>query len=332
MKFSAIKSRRESIRIISPLIKLSIIFLVGWILYIQVFQNNKVEDLVLQFNLALSQEGTWLYFLLAVCLVPLNWALESIKWKFLVKTFQDFSLVQSFEAILAGISMAIITPGRVGEYGGRLIGIRKRNRPKAIIANFISSLSQNIITVGIGMVGALIFVQKYMPLHQGIFASLLMISLIIISFMLILYFKIDLLERLLSYLPDWKWIKSLKRSIVLFQKLEHDSLFKILGISTLRYATFLTQYVLLIFFFGVTGDLLPAILGVVTIFFLQSNLPLPPALSVLARGEMAIFLWSVFTSNVLGVLAASFSLWIINLVIPAILGTVVISQAKIFDS
>ena len=332
MKFSVTKSNRESIRIISPLLKLSIILFVGWILYIQVFQNNNVEDLILQFNLALNQEGSYLYFLLAVYLVPLNWILESIKWKSLVNTFQNFSLVQSFEAILAGISMAIITPGRVGEYGGRLIGIRKRNRPKAIIANFISSLSQNIITVGIGMFGALIFVQKYMPLHQGIFTSLLMISLIIISFMLILYFKIDLLERLLSYLPDWKWIKSLKRSIVLFQKLDTTELFKILGISTLRYATFLTQYVLLIFFFGVTDDLLSATLGVVTIFFLQSNLPLPPALSVLARGEMAIFLWSVFTLNVLGVLAASFSLWIINLVVPAILGTVVISQAKIFDS
>jgi hypothetical protein len=116
-----------------------------------------------------------------------------------------------------------------------------------------------------------------------------------------------------------------------FTDLGNTTLFYILTLSFVRYAVYLGQYVLLIFFFGVTDQLVPAILGVSTLFFLQSNLPLPPALSVLARGEMAIFLWSVFSSNVLGIVAATFSLWIINLVIPSILGAMIISQADLFE-
>jgi len=175
------------------------------------------------------------------------------------------------------------TPGRIGEYGGRLVGIKSENRSKAILANLISSLSQNIINLGLGLIMALVFFNTYMEIQQGVFLSLVFASTLLV------------------------------------------------GLLFVRYSVYLGQYVLLIFFFGVTDQLIPAMLGVSTLFFLQSNLPLPPALSVLARGEMAIFLWSVFTSNVLGIVAATFSLWIINLVIPSILGAAIISQADLFD-
>ena len=264
-------------------------------------------------------------------MVPVNWFLESLKWKSLINNFQSFDIKQAIQSVLAGVSVAIMTPGRIGEYGGRLVGIAKENQPKAIVANLISSLSQNIINIGIGLIGALIFMQRFMPMHESIFLSLMFISAIIISVMLLIYFRIDLLQGLLAYLPDWKWIQKIRLSVSSFQEMDSKSLFSILGISMFRYLTYLIQYVLLIFFFGVTDDILASILGVATIFFFQSNLPLPPALSVLARGEMAIFLWSVFTANILGIIAASFSLWIINLVLPAILGTIIISQATLFE-
>jgi type III secretory pathway component EscU len=149
--------------------------------------------------------------------------------------------------------------------------------------------------------------------------------------MMLIYFRIDLLGGIIAYLPDWAWVKKVKSSIVTFNGVTSTTLFSLLGVSLIRYITYLSQYVLIIYFFGVTDNFFASVLGVITIFFLQSNLPLPPALSVLARGEMAIFLWSVFTTNVLGVLAASFTLWLINLVFPAILGTIIISQAKIFE-
>jgi hypothetical protein len=312
-------------------VKIGIVLAMAWILYVQVLEKNELSGLIVQFNESLHQKGNSILLLIAVILVPLNWYIESKKWKLLINNFQSFSTKKSIYSILAGISLAIMTPGRIGEYGGRLIGIQKVNQPKAILANLISSLSQNILNIGIGLIGALIFIQKFMPLQQSVFLSLIFISTCIVSIMLLVYFRIDLLHGILSYLPSWKWIRKIQSSVSSFQKMDSLSLYSILGLSAFRYVIYLTQYVLLIFFFGVTEDIISSVLGVVTIFFLQSNLPLPPALSVLARGEMAIFLWSVFTTNILGIIAASFSLWLINLVIPAILGTIVISQAKIFE-
>ena len=318
-------------RVLTYALKFGIIFFMLWILYIQVFEKNDLSNLIIQFKESLIKTGNWIYITIAVCLVPINWLLESKKWKLLINHFQTFSMREALYSVLAGVSVAIMTPGRIGEYGGRLVGIKQSNQPKAILANLISSLSQNIINIGIGLVGAILFMQNFMPLHQTIFLSLMFMSSLIISIMLLIYFRIDLLSGIIAYLPGWKWVQKVRLSISSFEEMDSSALFTLLGISMLRYITYLSQYVLLIYFFGVTDNLIASVLGVVTIFFLQSNLPLPPALSVLARGEMAIFLWSVFTSNVLGIIAASFSLWIINLVLPAILGTIIISQAKIFE-
>jgi len=328
---SLLKSIKLNNKLLSISLKLVIILFMAWILYVQVFEKNDLSKLILQFNESINQKGSWVILTIAICLMPVNWFLESKKWKLLVNNFQQFNIKQAAYSVLAGVSVAIMTPGRIGEYGGRLVGISQVNQPKAILANLISSLSQNIINVGVGLVAALIFMQKFMPLQQSIFLSLMFISSIIIVVMLLIYFRIDLLHGILAYLPDWKWIQKIRSSVSSFQDMDSASLFTILGISMLRYVTYLSQYVLLIVFFGVTDDIVASILGVATIFFLQSNLPLPPALSVLARGEMAIFLWSVFTTNILGIIAASFSLWIINLVVPAILGTIIISQATIFE-
>lgn len=328
---SVVNTKYFSNKTLSYVLKLGIILFLSWILYIQIFAKNDLTELVVQFNESLVRKGNWLYLTIAISLVPLNWYLESKKWKFLVNQFQPFSIEQALSSVLAGVSVAIMTPGRIGEYGGRLIGIKQSNQPRALLANLISSLSQNIVNIGIGLVGALFFMQLFMPMHQSIFFSLMFMSLVIVAIMLTVYFRIDLLGGIIAYLPNWQWIQKVKSSISSFQQMDSSALISLLGISLLRYITYLSQYVLLIFFFGVTDNVISSILGVITIFFLQSNLPLPPALSVLARGEMAIFLWSVFTSNVLGIIAASFSLWIINLVIPAILGTMIISQAKLFE-
>ena len=318
-------------RVISICIKTVILLFLAVILYYQLFVRHDISELSSQFSTSVSVSFGWIYIAIVIILMPINWLLESIKWNVLVTKFQAFGIKKSLFSVLSGVSMAIMTPGRIGEYGGRLVGIKSENRSKAILANLISSLSQNIINLGLGLIMALVFFNTYMEIQQGVFLSLVFASTLLVGLLLLAFFRIDLIDGLLAYMPDYKWVEKIRRSVSSFTSIDNATLFYILGLSFVRYSVYLGQYVLLIFFFGVTDQLIPAMLGVSTLFFLQSNLPLPPALSVLARGEMAIFLWSVFTSNVLGIVAATFSLWIINLVIPSILGAAIISQADLFD-
>ncbi len=318
-------------RLISICIKSVVLLFLGVILYFQLFVKHDISELSNQFSSSISLSYGWTYFAAVVVLMPVNWFIESTKWNVLVTKFQSFGIQKSIFSVLSGVSMAIMTPGRIGEYGGRLVGIKSENRSKAILANLISSLSQNIINLGLGLIMALLFFNTHMEIQRSVFLSLVFASTLIVSTLLLTFFRIDLMDGLLAYFPQYKWVTKIRSSVSSFTDLGNTTLFYILTLSFVRYAVYLGQYVLLILFFGVTDQLVPAILGVSTLFFLQSNLPLPPALSVLARGEMAIFLWSVFSSNVLGIVAATFSLWIINLVIPSILGAMIISQADLFE-
>jgi uncharacterized membrane protein len=52
----------------------------------------------------------------------------------------------------------------------------------------------------------------------------------------------------------------------------------------------------------------------------------------LARGEIALILWKFYGVNELSILAASYGLWVINLVMPALVGIIYLMKIKFKSS
>ena len=67
-------------------------------------------------------------------------------------------------------------------------------------------------------------------------------------------------------------------------------------------------------------------------FFVQASIPLPPVMGLLARGEIALFIWGFFSEDQVAILAATFTLFVINIAIPALFGMAFIVQANILKS
>jgi hypothetical protein len=65
---------------------------------------------------------------------------------------------------------------------------------------------------------------------------------------------------------------------------------------------------------------------------LQTAIPLPPIVGLLARGEVALKIWGISSQNDLSILAATFTLWVINLIIPALIGLVFILRLNFLKS
>jgi hypothetical protein len=59
---------------------------------------------------------------------------------------------------------------------------------------------------------------------------------------------------------------------------------------------------------------------IATIFLFQTFIPLPPVIGFLARGEIALLVWSPFEIDPTLILASTYTLWLINIVLPSILG------------
>lgn len=66
------------------------------------------------------------------------------------------------------------------------------------------------------------------------------------------------------------------------------------------------------------------------IFFVQSVIPSMALLELGIRGAAAVHFLSPYTSNHLGILSGAYSLWIVNLVIPAAIGAIILLVSRVF--
>lgn len=310
-------------------LKLLLLALVGYVLYDQIVMNQDMEAIQAEMKKGLSGSN-WIFLVLCIALMPVNWLIESIKWRSLVLPWRDISHWDAVKAIYAGISVGLVTPARIGEYGGRLLLISGNERGKSIPATLVSSISQNISNVIGGYLGAMIFCFCYFSVNRFVYIAGSILGLLMIIVICTLFFNISKLN--LQWLDQWKWGKLLNKQAHVLSLYDRSILHRVLALSHLRYLIYCTQYVLILYFIGIELSVLAAFSGVAVIYLLQSGIPLPPMLSVVARGELAVIIWSIFTANVGGILVATFGLWVINLVIPALLGLLIVLNVNTLKS
>lgn len=317
-------------RIWNGLIQTLIVLALGYTIYRQVFAREDAAELWTTFRARFAAEHLgWL--VVAVVLVPVNWLLETVKWRRLVRGFLRFSLGKTYAAILAGLALGMFTPSRIGEYGGRAILVEPEHNWRSVVATFVGNLAQLIVLLIGGLLGAVWFFQSVYPLDPTAFRWLLGAAVGIILLLLLLYFRI---ERALPFLrrrlpARWtKWLSQL-------DQLRHYTPAELsiaFGLSLLRYLVFTGQYFLLLKFYGIPVDYPTAMAGVATIFLLHSGLPFPPVVELLARGEIALFVWGNFSDADLNILATTYTLFILNLAVPALLGAAVILRTDVLKS
>ncbi len=286
-------------------------------------ENGLKEELLNSFR-----TGNPLWLIAFVMLMPLNWILESHKWK---AVYGEISFRQAFKTILAGISLAIITPNRIGEYGGRLLTIPAEKNWKSIIATLVGSVGQNLATIFFGITG-LIFLSRDFNYLDVSFIPIISTAVVFFLLGLYVYFNVDVLALVIRKLGLKKYVSRFTKYFQEIRRIEKKTLFFVLCISSLRYLLYVTQYFFVIRFFGIEIDPLSALQGITSILLIQSSLPLPPFISILARGEISLLIWGLFGINELIILCMTFLIWSINLLFPAMLGYLVILRANIVET
>lgn len=300
----------------------------AWSLYKQIMQQ---PDLGLRWNeikYSWANPAFWLVFLMMF----FNWGLEAVKWRSLVSTLERFSFWKTFKSVLAGCSITMLTPNRIGEYGGRIMFVAEENRLKAISLTVLGSTSQLIVTMFMGTLGlfllkisppGLLFVKALPWLLNDITVYT---SLAITIVLLLSYFKVHFFVNLIGRIS---FLKSVIKYIAVVDIFSGKQLLRILFLSLLRYMVFILQYVLLL---NVMDVQVPVVLcfWVITIFYLAMViLPTIGFVELPVRAMTSVKLISVYSGNILGIQAAAFGIWLINLVIPAIVGSILILGIKI---
>lgn len=309
-------------------IKACLLFLLGLVIYKQVFAGEEWQMLVDRL-LRPSVTHNWWFLVFTILLIPVNWGLETRKWLSLLPANFGLGFWQSLRAVLVGVAISIITPNRIGEYGGRILLVKGRKRWDAVLATLVGSMAQLLVLLSGGIFGLLVYGGRHLDFPASQYnAALVIVGLLVIAGLYI-FFNIARFERYLKPLTRrFKWVKHLLRIRVYSRK----KLLSGLAWAALRYLTYVVQYLLILRFFGVEPPVLQGLAAIATIYLIQTSVPLPPLIAIFARGEIAILIWSVFSSDAGSILAASLSLFILNLSVPALLGSAILVQINVLKS
>ena len=109
-------------------------------------------------------------------------------------------------------------------------------------------------------------------------------------------------------------------------------LLKLLSLSAIRYIVFVVQYFLLFRLFEVNIEWWQCLWAVSVIFLVLAIIPTFAIAELGIRGKVSLKLLELFSTNSLGITVATASIWLINLVVPAIAGSLLIVSVKIFKN
>ncbi len=320
------------VRVINTIIKLTI----GGLLILLLYKQLHTSDLSFYESISAVwdniKELRMVYLLCIILLMPLNWYIEAHRFKVLLSPVLEISISLSIKCVCSGLSLAAITPNRIGEYAGRIIPLASKNNVQGMISTFVGSLAQNIINIGIGALGGLMVLWYWLDITTvQLFSALACILLFLVA-MLYLYFHLELISRLLNRLKRFPWIGKYIPALSSLEHFDRRLLSSVIGLSFLRYLVYTTQYILLIYAFEFDIEWYWVMASVACIYLLQTGFPIPPLLGILARAEIAILIWGIYIQNHGAIVMATLLLWIINIILPSLIGLFFVSKENILTS
>ena len=265
----------------------------------------------------------------ALVLMVVNWGTEAIKWRLLVRTVEPIPFGRAFLATIAGTSIGMITPNRVGEFVGRILFLAPENRIPASFATAVGSISQFVVTVVMGTIGCIGVFGRAGALGMGpLGIAMIALCTVVAIGTLVLYFNPDLLHALVARLPV---VRKWERHAAVLDRFGSPLLARVLLLSVLRYAVFTVQFLVLLMVFA-DLPITEALFAIPVAFLVSTLIPTVMLTELGVRGSVAVALISPQLAQDRGVFLASTALWLVNIAVPALAGSIILLMARIRSS
>ncbi len=299
----------------------------SWSIYAQIRRQPNLEEAWQTIQQSVNSPLAW-NLVAVVLLMIVNWSFEAIKWKLSVKDIQQVSFLKALRAVLSGVSFSVSTPNRVGEYLGRVLYMDDGNRLKTISITIVGSISQLIVTLLMGAIGLILLKPA---IEAGHIISPMWMNVILYGVVAVLlgltlfYFKLSWLIKLVDRLPGSKKFVYLVKALEGFGA---TLLVKILSLSLLRFFVFIVQYYLLFRLFSVELSWTQCFWAVSVSFLVMAVIPTIAIAELAQRGKVVTTLVGLYSANELGITFATAGIWFINLILPAIIGSLLILSIR----
>lgn len=284
----------------------------------KLYTFDRYDALFLHFQNISVNQCFWL--LLVFALLPLNIFIEAAKWKKIVEKTETIPFRKAMNAVLAGFATGFVTPNRIGDMAGRMLYVSPQNRKITAFYSLLNSFTQNysIALVGFPLAVCYFFIVKNSAYNSELYFVL--VAVFILVFTLIYFFtpKIVLICNKHNKLNVLKGFSDYKIA----------DLLHIIGYSVLRFLVFCFQFFALLQFFKVDLSLFEAFVSIPTSYLFVTFTPSLAFSEAAIRSSYAVLIIGFFSDNIAGIAFAGFLLWIINFVLPMLIGSRLLAITK----
>jgi len=320
--------KRPANNIWSVVIKVVILALLCWALYEQLISQRRLDDVVREFRSGVAENG-WNLVLVCILLMFANWGVEAFKWNLLINKLVHIRFRRAFQAVWTGVTLGLFTPNRVGEYGGRILYLPAGFRISGVVSSLVGSYATILATLYAGIIALMVFLRQQDLLGGPSFTIIVFLSVILLALLTLAYYYLYLVVDLLR---NRRIMRRLVRYIEVLSFYSPADFTRIFLLSLLRYSVFSAQYLILLRLFGVHLQIGEGWTAVSVIFLAQTALPSFTVAELFTRGNISLYFLRYYTDNTGAILAASTSLWLLNLIFPAVAGYFFILRKNFFKT
>jgi hypothetical protein len=260
-------------------------------------------------QLDLLQSWAPLVVLILLSFTALNWFFEILKWQTLARLIVPTSFFTALKQSLASLTVSLITPNRIGEYGAKALYFKSKDRSKVVLYNFIGNFNQMATTIVFGSLGFFL-----------VYESLPEIALDQISW---LKTGLVLMTGLIGFIilnKMWKGFYS--KLVVDLNSVPLSVHLKVFSLSLLKYLVFSHQFYFLLFLFGVELGYLECMSLLSLSYLISSLIPGFVLFDWLVKGSVAVAIFSRFGIDEILILSITSVMWLLNFGIPSLVGTI----------
>ena len=245
--------------------------------------------------------------LLLLSMTALNWYTEVSKWQALTSRIMKISFWEALKQSLSSLTVSLVTPNRIGEYGAKAMYFARENRAQVLFCNFVGNFSQMSITVVFGLLGVWV--------ADGQISGLDFVSISLSgAWLLLAAAGVTLL------LATRFWKRLYPRVISMLRTIPGTLLLNVWGLSVLKYLVFSHQFYFLLFFLGVELDYAQCMSLIAISYMISSLIPGFLIFDWLVKGSVAVLIFGRFGVDEMQVLSVTSLMWLLNFGLPSLLG------------
>lgn len=235
------------------------------------------------------------------------------------------TFLESFKGILSGLAVGVAVPAQLGDTIGRVSALKTSNRLEAIGAAIVSNGIQFYISIMAGIAGWVYWHEQLALSEKSKFWLEICLTVFILAGVVVFSTR--------KYLLQWKPTNPLLIKIrAYFEVIAYYNSKELILASTygvFRYVVFIVQYIILFSLLSYQLDPMTLAACVSLVLLAKTIIPAVNAIGDLGLREFtALFVFRPFHLPDEEIIAATFIIWIINILCPILIGVILIWKNK----